>query len=117
MYLVIREDRPGKRAEGSQRIMVFEDHIKNFNQGYSQAIKRFNLDQKAYDVVTIRQKRPNAYRKWTLDEDNVLREKAKQGKTLVELSEYFQRGKGAITSRLSKLGIGSHLNSSKSRNK
>jgi len=60
---------------------------------------------KAYSVDNIRQQFPSAYKKWTEREDMQLKEGYKKGKTINELSYIFRRKKGAIRSRLKKLGI------------
>ena len=46
---------------------------------------------------------PNAYAKWTEDEDKKLLELYNMGKSVSELSEFFRRNEGAIRSRIKKL--------------
>lgn len=48
---------------------------------------------------------PNAYAKWTPEDDKVLEELFRAGSNAAELGQHFQRQKGAITSRLRKLGL------------
>ena len=45
----------------------------------------------------------NAYAPWTEEEEQDLLSNYKQGKTISELIEIFQRNEGAIRSRLKKL--------------
>jgi hypothetical protein len=63
------------------------------------------FEKKAYSVATIRQKYPKAYAKWTSIEDQELARIFNEGISITELSARFQRKRGAITSRLSKLGL------------
>lgn len=46
----------------------------------------------------------NAGKPWTLEEDNMLIEAYRNGATLTDLAKTHNRSRGAITSRLSKLG-------------
>lgn len=50
-----------------------------------------------------KQLHPNAYAKWSQEEDNLLKEMHKQGATLNELMVQFKRNEGSIRSRLKKL--------------
>ncbi|MGB0864196.1 MAG: hypothetical protein ACPG19_08920 [Saprospiraceae bacterium] len=59
--------------------------------------------EKSYSVEEIRKTKPKAYAKWTKKEDDKLLKLDKDGKTSKELAEIFERGQGAITSRLKKL--------------
>lgn len=60
-------------------------------------------NNKAYSVEEIRKKHPKAYDKWSEQEDSLLIQMFRQGKSIDELSVVFQRGEGAIRSRLNKL--------------
>lgn len=57
------------------------------------------------DLAAIRRKYPNAYQPWTAVGDRQLMERFMNGTTVTELAEEFGRGRGAIRSRLTKLGI------------
>jgi DNA-binding NarL/FixJ family response regulator len=46
-----------------------------------------------------------AYENWTKEEDELLKQEFKKGKTVKELAKQFHRNPGAISSRLYKLGI------------
>ena len=63
-----------------------------------------NVDKK-YSVENIRQKYPNAYTPWSLDDDTKLRKLFKNKTTLRELQKIFGRQRGSINSRLIKLGL------------
>lgn len=53
----------------------------------------------------IRKKNPNAYRKWSEEDDQILKLKFEQGTTIKILMKEFGRQKGGITARLVKLGL------------
>ena len=58
---------------------------------------------KAFSVDEVRKEHPRAYEKWSEQEDSKLLKLLKQGKSIDELCPIFQRGKGAIKSRIRKL--------------
>ncbi|MEK7471124.1 MAG: PIF1 family DEAD/DEAH box helicase [Patescibacteria group bacterium] len=53
----------------------------------------------------IREKHPNAYRPWSKEQDEELRKLFGSGISIADLTKKFGRKKGAITSRLEKLGL------------
>lgn len=53
----------------------------------------------------IRQKHPRAYVKWSLEEDEKLKNEYVSGQQIGELAKKFQRQSSAIRSRLQKLGL------------
>ncbi len=59
---------------------------------------------KTYSVENMRHTYPLAYEKWAEEDDKRLTEEYRKGKSISELANIFQRKKGAITSRLRKLG-------------
>ena len=107
-YLVISESRQvGGESYEHNRVMVFQEHLVVFNEGFNKAVK-FMMGEgnsKAYDVEQIRREYPKAYTKWTEEEDIRLRNEYIQGKTVNELARSFQRKPSAIRSRLRKLGL------------
>jgi DNA helicase IV len=62
-------------------------------------------NEKAYDVSKIRLKYPKAYEKWTNQEDSQLIAEHNKGLTITQISIMHQRQKGAIRSRLIKIGL------------
>jgi|GEM_PF-290556 len=61
------------------------------------------VSKKAEPFTEIRQKYPNAYERWTKEDDELLVNMFRQGESIAELANHFQRKKGAIRSRLKKL--------------
>lgn len=58
---------------------------------------------KAYTLEEIRKHYPNAYKPWSVTDDELLITLFKGGKSIKELSSTFQRHEGAIQSRIRKL--------------
>ena len=59
----------------------------------------------AYSIEEIRREYPKAYAKWSSDDDERLKEMYAAGNDVAELAKHFERGTGAIESRLRKLGL------------
>ncbi|MCR4279702.1 MAG: AAA family ATPase [Candidatus Zambryskibacteria bacterium] len=53
----------------------------------------------------IRKKNPNAYRKWSDEDDQILKLRFNEGASIKTLMKEFGRQKGGITARLVKLGL------------
>ncbi|WP_077402832.1 hypothetical protein [Cellulophaga omnivescoria] len=77
---------------------ISEIKINKHNPVTLQTDKSYSLDDK-------RIKHPNAYMKWTKDDDNKLESLFCQGKSIKELCEIFERNNGAIRSRIKKLEL------------
>lgn len=56
-------------------------------------------------ILELRKLYPNAYKPWSEEDDKLLAEMHKEGKTVKYLSTFFQRNPGGIRSRLQKLGV------------
>ena len=63
------------------------------------------FDSKLKTKERLEEKYPNHGKKWMEQEDKQLLEEYNQGKTIKELSLLYERGEGAIRSRLIKLGV------------
>lgn len=68
-------------------------------------ISRSPTGPAAYDVTHIRQRHPNAYRRWPPEDDERLAELYGKGWPIGRLANEFGRNYGAIRARLSKLGL------------
>lgn len=79
------------RASGGKKL--------NLNKDSSSEIKK----PKTFE--TIRIKNSNAYKRWTEEEDNLLKRKFSTGASVRNLMKDFGRQKGGIISRLAKLGL------------
>ncbi|MEI8097049.1 MAG: AAA family ATPase [Candidatus Moraniibacteriota bacterium] len=66
-------------------------------------IRKEKVTEKPFEK--IREDHPKAYMKWTAEEDEKLKKLFHKGIQIREISETFGRKRGAITSRLKKLGL------------
>jgi F-box protein, helicase, 18 len=80
-----------------------EQEQKNNKQDGLKNLKKAR--EKAYSVPSIRDKHKDAYKPWTTEDDVVLKKLFSSSKTIVEIAKQFGRTKGAIFSRLKKLGL------------
>jgi hypothetical protein len=68
-------------------------------------IKNYYVNKKSYSIEEKRKKHINAYKKWTKEEDDTLKFKFGERKTLEELSFFFGRNISSIKSRIEKLEL------------
>jgi hypothetical protein len=68
-------------------------------------IKNNNKKDKAYSIEEISEKHTNAYKKWTLEEDEMLELHFCEKKSIAQLCSLFGRNRGAIKSRIEKLEL------------
>jgi hypothetical protein len=126
-YLVISESRQKAPQRTHNRLMIFQEHLKAFDEVYEKAMRFLGVRRrrwrlalrlpgrkavgflrarsKAYSVNEKRQEHPNAYKKWTSEDDQRLREEFAKGSSISELAELLQRQESAIQSRLKRLGM------------
>lgn len=71
---------------------------------YLKAYKQLT-GEPTYSVYACRQEFPNAYNQWSADDDAELEHMWRKGATADELASHFQRKRGAILSRIKKLGL------------
>ena len=74
--------------------------LKKYLKAYKQLI-----GEPTYSVYACRQEYPNAYDPWTEEDDARLTEMWREGVSIDELAEHFGRKRGAIISRMKKLGL------------
>lgn len=63
------------------------------------------IKEKSYEVNTIREKHKDAYRPWTESDDKLLKNLFNSTESISEIAAHFGRTKGAIISRVKKIGI------------
>ncbi len=78
--------------------------IKPFNSKPKITSKINNID-KSLSFENIRTKHKDAYKPWTIELDKELEIMCCEGKSIKNLAKYFGRTNGAITSRITKLGL------------
>jgi len=108
-YLVVSESRQNKvGVYEHHRVMVFEEHIEEFQLAMTQAIanvRKLREPSKANSLDDVRKVHPKAYEKWTPEDDHHLWALHRSGCSIKELSAEFDRNPGAIESRLRKLAM------------
>jgi len=105
-YIKIGESRrgEGKRHE-HHRVMVFEEYFTEFLHALTEAVPFMRPDPLPSQISVVRKEHPRAYEKWTEEEDARLRSMFGAGKDAAEMAAVLQRQRGAIRSRLRKLGL------------
>lgn len=106
-YLVISESKLANEKWEHNRILIFQEHIPTVIEEINKALKFIgvSIKTKAYSIEEVRRAYPKAYAKWTRDEEDALRVKYLEGRSIEELASIFQRKPSAIYSRLRKLGL------------
>ena len=86
--------------------------LEQFGEAFLSTIRSYarlhNIEERvkpAYNVEEIRRQHPQAYAKWSSEDDERLKEMYAAGTTVAELARHFGRNRGAIRSRLKKLGL------------
>ena len=112
LYLKISESKKTSDGFEHQRLMVFEEDLKDFVETLKKSLTKFKelkepkqTDSKAYSVQKIRETHQQAYLPWTTEDDNKLELLFCEGKKVKELAEIFGRNVGAINSRIKKLEL------------
>lgn len=82
-----------------------KQQAKNAGKKSSSIQKHKPENGKTYSVQVIREVRKDAYNPWTDELDNELRKMFHNGISMPELANHFRRTKGAIYSRIKKLGL------------
>jgi hypothetical protein len=128
-FLVINESKRVADAEFERhKIIVAAEHVPSFFLALRTTLFRGGLLEPAalekateFEPLTtqehhstgnhnepfreIREDYPNAYRTWTADDDQKLKDAFRTCQEIKVLSDTFQRKPGAITARLRKLGL------------
>lgn len=105
-YLKITESkRTGETDFERHQIIVFEEGIDKFVEKITELGNKIKIDTKSYTFDEIRKTHRKAYEPWTDEEDNRLELLYCEGKSIIELTEYFGRNNGAIRSRIKKLEL------------
>ena len=103
LYLKITESKKTSDSEFERHtIVVWREHIPVFFQGLAKSITAQDNREK---LAQIRKEHPRAYEKWSDSEDEDVKKLYSEGKTVSEIAQQLQRQRGAITSRLEKLGL------------
>lgn len=77
----------------------------NWDNGYKSRLPE-PTKEKSYTIAEKQKENPKAYLPWDVEADNALKKLYTEGYGIDELAGLFERTKGAIRSRLKKLGLG-----------
>ncbi|MFA6570189.1 MAG: DUF3276 family protein [Bacteroidota bacterium] len=103
-YLQISEHRYLEKSEDNHtRIIFYEEDIKEIASAFNKSLKHFTSAKSKMELT--KEKYINAYKPWKESDDEELELLFCQGKKVKELSEIFQRNRGAIQSRIKKLEL------------
>ena len=103
-----------KDAETNLKIVFFLENLDEFNNQFKKVISLINkIDPKNEKKVSsysdyikkIRLKYSNAYKPWTVEDDNKLKKMFLNGISKSNIAKSFHRGPGSILARLKKLKL------------
>ena len=104
LHLIVREKLPKISTVnfGEIDIDIAIDYARRYKALGRQKINKPNdpTREKSYSVVKIREKHQQAYMPWKPEDDEKLKLLFDENKTMKELSEIFERDRGAINSRI-----------------
>ena len=105
-FLSISEVRGSGPAERS-RILVDERYVADLHRAVSAVLELMGgkPSPKAYSVEEKRRNHGRAYKLWTAEEENELKQGYSQGRGVKDLAEQHGRAPTAIISRLYQLGV------------
>lgn len=84
-----------------------DENSEEDDEEYEKTDRKNKRDNKKEEsrIEEIKKESPNAYKEWTTEEEEKLKEQFNQGISLEELSKQLQRQVGGIKSRLKRLGL------------
>lgn len=111
LYLSISESKRIDKGFDKYQILIFDEDIREFRKGFDRVVKEMsrrinsNAETRSYILDDIRKEYPQAYRPWSISDDEKLEILFCEGKTVRELARVFGRQEGAINSRIRKLEL------------
>jgi hypothetical protein len=112
LYLSISEKRRVDTGFEVYRLLVFEEHIKDFADSFNEALVKFSKEkmeyqpaERAYSIKDIRETYGHAYLPWTEADDKLLELLYCEGLKFNVIARVFKRNEGAIVSRIKKLEL------------
>lgn len=117
-YIKITESKSINNGFEHCRVMVFEEDIEDFMVSLTQCLASYHKLKEAQSNrirlntnSQIQKSLAKAYMPWTSDDDDKLELLYCEKKTIKELALIFERNRGAIESRIKKLGLKEKYNS------
>ena len=91
------------------KLILFEEDLERFSHALVKIMFRFNKKNESGPsqeyLAKVREEYPNAFQRWTKEEEELLRELYQQGHQVPELMVHFKRNQKGIETRLEKLGM------------
>ena len=107
-YLKITQSKfLGSDERRREKIFISRSELIEFRNAINKVINYWNLEikEKSAKKINKAELQGNAYLPWEKEADEYLTSLYKEGKSIKELAEIFERQKGGIRSRLKKLGL------------
>ena len=109
-YLVITQTKPVEDEKYERiKMILFEKEIQKFSEALKNTLEHFTPKEKATPsdayIAKLRETHPMAFHPWAKEDEELLIALFNDGKTIQELSTDLKRQEGAITARLTKLGL------------
>lgn len=105
LYISISESKRTDDGFDRHRVLVFEEDFNDFKAAFNRVAKKIASLNKSYSLDDIREKHPQAYQSWSLEDDEKLETLFCEGKSVKELASILERNDGAIRSRIKKLEL------------
>ncbi len=109
-YLVITQSKPIEDEKYERiKMILFEGEIAKFCNALNSIIENFppkaDTSPSEEYIAKVRQTYPMAFQPWTKENEELLIALFNEGKEIPALASALQRRNGAITARLTKLGL------------
>lgn len=108
-YISVTDSR--RQEDGTfqqQKVIVFEESVKEFADAISEAGKIIGSlygDRRKEEIAEIRKTHPRAFMKWEEDEEKKLEKLFRKGTEIEDLAREFGRSQGSVLARLERMKL------------
>jgi hypothetical protein len=108
-YISVTDSR--RQEDGTfqqQKVIVFEESVKEFADAVSEASKIIGSlygDRRKEEIAEIRKTHPRAFMKWEEEEEKKLEKLFRKGTDIEALSREFGRSQGSVLARLERMKL------------
>lgn len=112
-FLAINQTKSNEEGVTERAKMVlFEEDLTRFSQALLQSLLYFEAEKgpridDAY-IQNVRKEHPNAFQRWSKEDEELLKELYQQGHQVEELMTHFKRNERGIITRLEMMGVALH---------
>ena len=109
-YLVINQTKSDEEGVTERvKMILFEEDLWRFSQALIKTLFYFKKENTrvvngAY-IAKVRETYPNAFQRWTKEDEELLKDLYQQGHKVEELMVHFKRNEQGIRTRLQRLGL------------